>query len=289
MRYAKMLGRVVGYMPHSPDIAAEEHKITEANAGKKISQRAYNRHFRREQALLSLSDFVVFPSYNASTAYRSRFSTVFEANKKVYYLESGVDVPEIDPNLAIPEVLMRAKDRTVVLFAGRYNSHKGYDLFCQAAEVFGEESDFCFFSAGGGPIATPDGGVVTDLGWQPNIHSILPHVDIVVIPNRIAYYDLWPLECAAFAKGLVMTAVGGSRDQLLDLPDTVSVGRASPRSIELGIREAKSELDKNKSWGALNKEAYLKKYTSRLFARRWSNTIEKIYSDYDSRLSKLQR
>jgi glycosyltransferase involved in cell wall biosynthesis len=130
-----------------------------------------------------------------------------------------------------------------------------------------------FYSFGDGPIQLKSKHV-TNMGWRSDVLHFLRDVDIVVVPNRIAYYDLLPLECAALGKPLVMTAVGGSKDQLDDLPDAVACQDIRAEDLALSIQVAIERLRKDRSWGRRNQEAYKKHFTLAEFARRWDSAIE---------------
>lgn len=219
---------------------------------------------------------MAFPSKGAASHYESAFSELL-GTKHIVYIKSGVSINSGGDGYGSFE--RRKSNEIRIAFVGRYVSHKGYDLFCDAAELVcmttpGVE----FYSFGDGPIKR-ESAHVTRMGWRSDVLNFLKDVDIVAVPNRIAYYDLLPLECAAFGKPLVMTAVGGSNDQLRDLPDSVACHDICAGKLASSIQVAIEKLRKDSSWGRRNRQAYEKNFTISEFARRWDSVIELIVSD----------
>lgn len=272
--YAIRLGKRVVYMPHSPSCMADEYKMLCELNGVEFSSKRYNSLIEQESILFRISDFVVFPSEGASTEYSLTFPEFLHIDK-VFYIKSGVDVDHISRNKPERD-LPRATTR--IIFAGRYVSHKGYDLFCDAARLIGEKFDRIeFITLGDGPMRA-NSQHVNDLGWRDDVFDVLQSADIVVIPNRIAYYDLLPLECAAIGKPLVMTAVGGNVDQMHDLPDTLACEGATSEHLAAAIGSAIRELEADPYWGCRNRDAYESMFTVEKFAERWDAAIEAMLS-----------
>jgi glycosyltransferase involved in cell wall biosynthesis len=273
VRYAQNLGKHSVYMPHSPSIMADEVEMVCRLNNQAVNREFFNQIRQNETQLIRNSDTVAFPSRGAATQYESAFSQLLN-KKDVVYLKSGVDIP-FERNACIGTKCTK-RDKIRVAFAGRYVSHKGYDLFCDAAEIFctlAREVEFCSF--GDGPLKGKSHQVI-DMGWRSDLLALLQRIDIMVVPNRIAYYDLLPLECAALAKPLVMTAVGGSKDQLFDLPDSVACHEPCAEQLAASIQIAVKRLCDDSSWGIRNRQAYERHFTTAEFAKRWDAAIETI-------------
>jgi len=272
--YAERLGKAVAYMPHSPSIFADEYRMLCELAGEPVDRSRYLRIVEEEASLVRMSRVIVFPSKGAASSYEDAFGREL-AEKEIVYIKSGVDVPRAE---LASSAAGEPRGQTSVLYAGRYVSHKGYDIFCAAAELLsGKLEGVSFASVGAGPLKR-DTAAVTDLGWRDDIWPVLGGAGIVAVPNRIAYYDLLPLECAALGKPMVMTAVGGSPDQLRDLPDTVACPEASAEALARAIVEAVGLRRANPSWGERNREAYTRLFTARELARRWDGAISELRS-----------
>ena len=271
--FAKKIGKQTAYMPHSPSVMANEYKMLCGLNGKLCCDAEYNRLHENEKKIIILVNHILFPSQGARGEYDNAFSDIL-ARKKCFYIKSGAS---IEANIIKSEPLPRnADDPVKVFFVGRYVYHKGYDLFCDAAEIVCKNSiDAEFYTVGDGPmnIESPH---VTNLGWRNDVLEILKMADIVVVPNRIAYYDLLPLECAALGKPLVMTAVGGNVDQLTDLSDSIVCNKPDADSLADSIKEAVTYFKSTPFWGLRNQQSYYKTFCPKEFARRWDLAIGKM-------------
>nr|WP_314262444.1 glycosyltransferase [uncultured Devosia sp.] len=269
LRYANKKKKLTIYMPHSPVIYADEYRDTLLNNGLKLPRASYNIRYKYERDCITEASFVVFPSPGASKEYVDKFS--LKDTGKVHYLASGVTVdfqpsPDAtDPDLDIP----------TVLYAGRYVDHKGFADFCQAAETAASRRlQAKFVSAGAGPLKASKN--VHDLGWRSDIHALVQGAQLVAIPNRVAYYDLLPLECAALGKPMVMSAVGGSIDQAALLPDTVAYSPEGEDALLVAVETALRRLAADPDWGKENASRYKLTFTSEEMARRWVSLVRAI-------------
>jgi hypothetical protein len=273
-RYAKKAGKTVIYMPHSPSIMADEYAMLAELNDIPIDHKHHAKLRKDEADLFAIADVAVFPSVGASGEYRREFTSEINS-KRVVYIKSGVAIA--DSGAADAKICVDSES-ICVLFVGRYVSHKGYDLYCRAAErVSAERPGVKFFSVGSGPMRRHSDTVI-DLGWRDDVFSVLRAVSLIVVPNRIAYYDLLPLECAALAKPLVMTAVGGSTDQLADLPDSISCATADVLSLSAAMAKALDVFAFDRGWGTKNKISFEREFTAAAFAKRWDLAIAELVS-----------
>lgn len=268
-KYAHSKGIKVAYMPHSPSIMADEYKMLCFLNKQPCDELQYKKFKRIESSLIDTCDYIIFPSSGASTEYKDMFSQEL-SKKNTLYIKSGVDI------FADDQKIVNLKKTVNILFAGRYVYHKGYDLFCDAAElVIKKTKNIIFFTAGDGPMKRSS-IYIKDLGWRDDIFNVIKNSDIVVIPNRIAYYDLFPLECAALGKPMVMTNVGGNADQLIEFPDCVACEKINSESLSNAILTAINFYNENTNWGGRNKIKYDSDFTSRSLAKRWDDAFSLI-------------
>lgn len=273
-KYARRAGKRLCYMPHSPSVMADEYMMLCELNKLQFNRNHYKKLLADEASLIDESNFVIFPSKGASNSYIERFNSTL-SRKSVIYIKSGVNIDCDSTNFG-PTV--KKKETIRILFAGRYVSHKGYDLFCDAAELIGDSVGAIEFATlGDGPMKQVYRHV-TDLGWRNDVFSVLETADIIAVPNRIAYYDLLPLECAAIGKPLVMTNVGGNVDQMHDLPDSLSCDSATPEKLAESIKAAIKKLMSDPTWGIKNKIAFKSTFTVRKFAERWDSEVENMVS-----------
>lgn len=267
--YSKKIRIPVVYMPHSPSVMADEYRMLCTDAGSKFNLKKYAKFKNDEQTLIKNSSAVIFPSPGAAEEYFKSFSQDL-ANLKVLYLKSGVS---LDLSIYPLTKKLPASSKPKILFVGRYVSHKGYDIFCDAAKILSQKQINAYFeTVGQGPLKI-DTECIFDHGWKNDVFSVIEKAAIVVIPNRIAYYDLLPIECAALGKGLVMTDVGGNKDQIKDFPDSVSCSVPSPAALAEAIEKAMTLKKANADWGINNRKSYLQEFTREAFAKRWDDAI----------------
>lgn len=257
------------YMPHSPSIISDEYMMDVSSSKRRLNYKYFMEIKWREHACLSYADKIVFPSENAMLAYRRAYPDIIDQGKH-HFIFSGVDF-EINESEIFSSSPERTSSKIRVAFIGRFNSHKGFDLFCNAAQKLAA-LDVEFVAAGAGAFPV-DKYPVKNLGWREDIKSVLLGVDIVVVPNRVAYFDLLPLEAASAGRPIVFTPVGGNLDQARLMIDSVVSDSVSIDDLVAGISKAIEMKKKNKDWGASNRQAYLKHFSGSAFVRRWDEFI----------------
>lgn len=267
LRYARKLGKKVVYMPHSPSIQADEMRMLRHLGGQSMPRQLYAYMRRVERNLIREADVVVFPTLNSRISYDAEFNNEL-LRARVEYVNSGIAfnadaTGDISPPLN--------KDRVVYL--GRYVEHKGYDLFLEAASKVSERNKSVeFVTVGDGPLKRAS-RCVHDAGWSENPHEYIVGATLVVVPNRIAYFDLLPLEVAALGKPMVMTCVGGSIDQLNLLPDTVG---CATEDLDVAIEDALERIRRNPSWGRRNRVAFEENFTAKKMAESWLRVLGRV-------------
>ncbi|WP_298745161.1 glycosyltransferase family 4 protein [uncultured Microbacterium sp.] len=266
-RFARSEDVTLWYMPHSPTIAADEFSAMHPRVTGIRRTLIHRRMVRAERALFRAADAVVFPSPRAATAYIEAFGDVL-AEMPVHYILSGV--PEPHETSKAQQGAAAAETNPGILFVGRYVADKGYDRFLAAAETLHAENPSLRFSTlGAGPERRPS-SAVNDLGWRDDPVPVIAAAQMLVVPNRVAYFDLLPLEAAALGKALVFTAVGGGIDQHGLLPDSVL---CAPDDVAGGIRDALARYEDDPLWGAANVPAFERTLTATAMAERWISTI----------------
>lgn len=271
-RAARRLGKKIVYMPHSPTPTADERAMLAEGHGRQFPRWEHSQLLAIEAELIRLADCVVFPSLGASEWYRKAFQDSAMLHK-VHFIPSGVPDPVVKRPLGGP---FATGDPTLA-FAGRYVAHKGFDLYCLAAARSKERGlGLQFVSLGAGPITARD--PVVDLGWCPQPHEILRSVSCVVIANRVAYYDLLPLEVAALGVPMIMTPVGGNVDQADLLPGVVLSKGTSPEALVDAMVTARDLLHRDPSFGTANRLAFEKHFTLEAFAKRWDDALTSVWA-----------
>jgi glycosyltransferase involved in cell wall biosynthesis len=260
---------IVVFMPHSPSTWADEFIMDYAEKRRKISKKRYEMYRWTELINIAYADYIVFPSINAAESYRIAYPDQLKLGK-TQYIESGITLSQ-----KLPENISRKPaKRLKVAFVGRYNRHKGFDLFQEATKNLQDRADVEVVCAGGGPLRVfPH---VKNLGWVNDINALLYDVDIVVVPNRVAYFDLWPLEAASAGKPIVFTPAGGNIDQQAALPDSILAADITTEALEVAILEAIEKAKRDLNWGVNNRLVYLTRFTAEAMLKRWDNFIAKL-------------
>lgn len=266
LNFARSKGVKVGYMPHSPVPAGHQARDLGGNP------RSVGQALDNEAALLTSADVIYFPCSEAVQPYREWLiaeewlheGNIGEWEEKLVFIESGVKAPTGQ------ELRVVDNGCPLVLFVGRYINHKGYDLFVTACEELALSGVRARFATMGDGPDRRESDWVEDLGWQSAPESTILNAGIVVIPNRVAFFDLLPLEAASLGVGLVLTRLGGNKRQLEMLPDAFG---CDIDSVAEGIQRGLDELQIRPNWGTANRVAYLEYFTERAFALRWQSEM----------------
>jgi len=212
------------------------------------------------------------PSLNAYFDFDPVMRQTFQDQVEKHELPSGV--PPLIPTKS--QQLMRqelgiAEDTFVIGFFGRFHPHKGFDLFIEAAKLAHQQGKhWLFLTAGAGSIEPPKNlPNLMNLGWRQDIADIANLVDVVVIPNRVANFDLLALEVMSLSKPIIASAVGGS----LYLASTSSgvqlFQELTPEELFANI----GTLDQEKAayYGQINQTVYQQMYNPEAFINRHIN------------------
>lgn len=265
LEYAASQGKKTIYMPHSPTTAADEYKMACNHSNVPVNSFLYRELFQMEKRLLERASSIVFPTRHAGSEYFSSFD--FINRKKILYIPSGVDLEYPEQNRGAG-----AQSPIRILFAGRYIDHKGFDLFNQLAERCSDLQDrFEFFSVGSGPINPSNN--VKDLGWRKDIYDVINNHDLIVVPNRVAYFDLLPLEAAAIGKPILFTPAGGNIDQANILPDAACAKGIDVESLYESLVELEELIRNEPTFGIRNMATYNAFLTARHMAMRWIEAL----------------
>lgn len=262
---------IVIYMPHSPSVISDEYMMDVACKGLIPKYRVYQYLGWCERVCMSLADRLVFPSPGSMSAYRTAYPDIILQNKH-YFIPSGVEL-DINENEVTGASVSRERLPLRIGYVGRFNTHKGFDLFCQVANILSSES-IRFLAAGGGQqVPAP----VDYVGWVKDIKKfLLTEIDIIIIPNRVAYFDLLPLEAAAAGLPLVFTPVGGNVDQAKLLVDSVLAQSISVDDLASAVRTAVDMKLRYPDWGKRNREIYLTQFTGSAMVKRWDEFISTL-------------
>ncbi|MEN0046253.1 MAG: glycosyltransferase family 4 protein [Bacteroidota bacterium] len=129
-----------------------------------------------------------------------------------YELASGLKALEIKTERTkMRENLSIKASEKAVCFVGRYNEHKGLDIYNKLVEkITAKHENIRFFSAGSGHLK-PAGEVIENLGFRSDIADVIHAMDLIVNCNRYSYFDLLLLEAMSLGKAVLASDRGGNR------------------------------------------------------------------------------
>lgn len=190
------------------------------------------------------------------------------SSKRIYELPSGIPLPEISQERDRILAELRFQDSDLVVgFFGRHHYHKGYDVFLEMADFVKVNSSdrIQFLTAGTGNIQTSVSQVV-DLGWQEKVFDYMNACDIIVLPNRYAYFDLVALEAIALGKVVIASHIGGNKYLSEQLPGFFTAD--SPADYCELLEDFAHDKGRLEKLGMQNQQAYWEKYSLEPFLKR---------------------
>jgi len=204
-----------------------------------------------------------------------------------YSIPNGVDLELYLKNLGKKELYRSKfglpKDKTVIVFSGRYALVKGIIEMVEASRhILKEREDVFFLFVGSGPLegyvkeAFKDLQNVKIIGWLPSdvVHEIYIASDILVMPSKWEALPITIVEAMAAHLHIIATPVGGVPETLVGYPYKTYIRGFSSEPIVGAIEEAlnkasvgDNEIEKQKAI------AYVKEFDWAHVASR----VEKVY------------
>lgn len=130
---------------------------------------------------------------------------------KLTVIYNGISKPERNFGSDTNEI-KKTNERFTVLFVGRFDYQKGYDILCEVIKIFSNvDVDIQFILVGGYVSEAkenifPASSSVKFMGWLPKneVFSIYNKADLLVIPSRWEGFAMVPIE--AFRESLPVLA-----------------------------------------------------------------------------------
>ena len=164
------------------------------------------------------ADYIIFPCEDAEESYLTSwpmFKTIRDNKKgRFRYVLTGIKgatpkrgKEEVRKELGIP------LSDFVVVYAGRHNYVKGYDLLKTIGCRFIGKDEHCWMVVAGRPglIEAPEEKRWLEIGWTTDAHSYIAASDVFLLPNRVTYFDLIMLEILSLGKIVITSRTGGNR------------------------------------------------------------------------------
>lgn len=220
--YGKLFSKSYSLMPHQPIEAAREADDIYKYKYKLNKNDIYFAVVKKEVYAYENASVIVCPTDYSLESYFKSHSEYREKLKAVpkHLIISTVTLPkQILGRWKTRELLNINSKEMAIGFIGRYNSDKGYDRFLSIAKSYQANHNISFFSAGAGELAEEDENI-NNLGWRKDIADIILAMDLIIIPNRVTYFDLLPIESLMLGTPVAITGVGGNRWLLDEAKDS---------------------------------------------------------------------
>lgn len=213
-------------------------------------------------------DIIVISNHDYSSAIRASLPP-----QKLSIIQNGLD----DVSLGRAATGRNDTRQLVVLFVGRFDHQKGFDLFCDAAaRISNRQVDFVaigdYVVAGERRISIPPN--VRCLGWKTRLETdtAIAEADVVVIPSRWEGFGLVALEAMRAGKPVIAAAVGGLKEIVID----GQTGYLIPPNSGVEIARALCSADRETltKMGVFGRKRFLENFSS----LRMAQSVESIYT-----------
>lgn len=287
--YLNKIGRKKGQqiflMPHSPVEWAREYadSLRYHYGDSLLWKYVYHFYLQKEKEVWLALDGFILPS---------RYSLEGYLNGCLYNLIGSIPIIEIPTGIRESTVSRSSQDTQKVWgvspnvkicgFFGRRHPHKGYDIFCQLARrALEKQMGLTFVSAGNGPLPWPNLPNYIHLGYVDGgeIADTIAACDIVIVPNRVNYFDLVILEAMCLGKPVITTHVGGAKSIVSPGVLFVELSESIVDNILSIITHLISDDDTLLKAGQANRIVYEKEFSASAFLERHRKMTIKLLGD----------
>ncbi len=233
------------------------------------------------EASFDRADYIIFPCEEAEEPYIngwSKYNLIKERNKHKYlYMPTGVDSCLEKVKLTRNEIRNKyniPNDAFLISYVGRHNTVKGYDNLKKIASTFSKNDNVYFLIAGEeAPLKRPNLSFWIEAGWTKDPYSLEAASDIFVLPNKETYFDLVLLEVLSLGVKVLISNTGGNKFfkkyDCEDIHYFSDVNEAVQKIYDL-------KKKKNNISNTLNRQLYLKYFTSENFANNYIKILKGI-------------
>lgn len=256
--FAGVIGRVVlllMYPLRRPKVVYCPHAFSFLMQG----DSKYSRYFSNvEKLLLPMTDAVICVSqFEKDKAVELGFDS-----KKLHVVYNGV--PEVNSVIA-KQPNPYQEDKTNLLFVGRFDFQKGFDIFDKIMPFLAENG--CHLTAVGGAVHDNDFipqqlPATTFTGWLSGgeLRPYFEHADILVIPSRWEGFAMVPLEAMSYGVPVIASDCTSFPEMVVDGVTGRTFALEHPDQIIEFIQSTSRQ--KWKLMGENGRELFLKKFTA---------------------------
>jgi len=180
------------------------------------------------------------------------------------------------------------KPKRIVGAIGRLSPEKGFDQLVEAAALVAKQDpDIGFIHFGDGPLreavnrqikAKGLGDRFVLAGFRHDIASLLPHMDLVVLPSFTEGLPVVLLEAFAAGVPAVATAVGGTPEVIEDGKNGFLVPSGDPPALARRIRDCLHDENARLAMGRLGRQRVRDHFTFAAQSVQYQRLFEKLLS-----------
>ncbi|CAB3389562.1 glycosyltransferase family 4 protein [Kyrpidia spormannii] len=274
-------------MTHSPTDFVEEYVcgLSLIYRDSLLWENLYKQLAEMELEVYQAVDGIIAPCKASLEGYYAKHQTLrrrFEAcAKKLYEIPSGVKPLQVTRSKEdILKSLSLNSNIILIGYFGRYHPHKGFDIFLEVARLAAKAypKRFYFISGGRGPLVPPSLEGYKDLGWlgREEVANLMNAVDIVMVPNRVTFFDLLILEAMSLGKPVLTSLTGGNKCMQRFSKGIITIDSPTPDAYLTAILEGVGwdEL------GEENRQAYVTHFTPEAFLERHVKLTQVLLSSF---------
>lgn len=200
------------FPPHEEEIGLRESRGKWSNA-----ELSYFKNYLevRDKLAFMLSDAILCPSEYSLEGYKdwSTWEDVIKA-KPVYYCVTGAPIREVKSSRKdIRDALGVPEDATLIVFLGRKERVRGFDIFVEAAKcILAKSRKIWFVVLGDGALQSNiSDDHFLEIGFTSQVSDYINAADACVTANRGSYFDLSMIEIMSLGAILIASNVGGNK------------------------------------------------------------------------------
>jgi glycosyltransferase involved in cell wall biosynthesis len=265
---------------HSPEIPADAvtGELLAFGLLRSRATRLHGRFLEIDKSAFAAADLIISPCAEAMESYVDAQAGLADiiSGKEVRFVLTGVEEPEraepLDPG--------GFADELKLVYVGRHNEVKGYDLLTAAIPPFLDRSNSVMLVAGKqAPLAAPRHTRWREFGFLPNPGRLILAGDIVLLPNRLTYFDLLAIEAMSMGRPILASATGGNKI-LASLSSGIELFTPSVEGLSHALAKIQAQTPEElRKKGAANRAAFEARFTAKIFAENYRRLINEWWRE----------
>lgn len=235
-----------------------------------------------EKIAFAKADYMIFPCKEALESYYNTdeyFENIITENKVKYLPTCIMPASYKLPRNSIRSKYGIAESEVVLIFIGRHNVIKGYDLLLEFGKyVLSNYNNVTFVIAGKQyPLEGLHNDKWLEIGWTDDPYSLINASDLFILPNKETYFDLILLEVLSLGKSVLLSYTGGNKYferynltglmyfEKCNITDMIDVFEKNYKNVQLWD-----------SYGSLNKKMFEDNFNINMFSDNYANIINEL-------------